>query len=171
MTKRVILTVMAAALALAGCSNAKEQLGLTREAPDEFAVVKRAPLEMPPDYTLRPPRPGVSRPQERDPSLQAEDALFGEAVMPSDGHSAGEQALLQQTGAPQAEPGIRDIVDQETAALPPKKEPVAKRLLGLGKDQPPAADVVDPAAELERLKQNQAEGKPVTAGDTPILDE
>ena len=40
---------LAAALTLSACAGAKEELGLTRSAPDEFAVVKRAPLEMPPE--------------------------------------------------------------------------------------------------------------------------
>jgi len=33
-----------ALLGLAGCEGTKKQLGLTRSAPDEFSVVKRAPL-------------------------------------------------------------------------------------------------------------------------------
>ena len=57
---RLLLAPLISFLALSGCSDAKEQLGLTRSAPDEFAVVKRAPLAMPPDYTLRPPRPGAA---------------------------------------------------------------------------------------------------------------
>lgn len=171
MTKRAFLSVLAATLALAACSGAKEQLGLTRSAPDEFAVVKRAPLEMPPDYTLRPPRPGASRPQEQDPSQQAEGALFGNVQAGSDGLTKSEAALLNEAGAGIAEPGIRDIVDRETATMAPKKEPVAKRLLNIGKDAEPAATVVDPVAEAERLKQNQAEGKPVTAGETPTVEQ
>jgi hypothetical protein len=32
--------------------------------PDEFEVVQRAPLTIPPDFDLRPPKPGSPRPQE-----------------------------------------------------------------------------------------------------------
>ncbi len=49
-------------LAAAGCSGAKEALGLVQDPPDEFRVVSRAPLAIPPDFTLRPPRPGEARP-------------------------------------------------------------------------------------------------------------
>lgn len=159
-TMRKIPFVLAAfalplAMGLTACSNAKEQLGLTRSAPDEFAVVKRAPLEMPPDYhTLRPPRPGAPRPQEISPSVQAESALFGARQTP-EGVSKSEAALLEAAGTYNAVVGIRDIVDQETAATPPRQQPVAKRLLNIGSDKPqtPEAEIVDPAAEAERLRQ------------------
>ena len=65
-------------IVLTGCSGAKEQLGLTRTLPDEFAVVKRAPLALPPDYNLRPPAPGAPRPQEEATDAQARQVVTGE---------------------------------------------------------------------------------------------
>ena len=58
---------------LAGCNGDKiaRTFGLTRDAPDEFTVTTRAPLSMPPDYNLRPPRPGAPRPQEQSERQQA----------------------------------------------------------------------------------------------------
>ena len=47
-----------------------------RERPDEFAVARTQPLVVPPDFALRPPQPGVARPQDNNPSAQALDALF-----------------------------------------------------------------------------------------------
>ena len=35
---------------------------MSKRAPDEFAVVRRAPLIVPPDFDLRPPDPGAPRP-------------------------------------------------------------------------------------------------------------
>ena len=46
-------------------------LGLDKQAPDEFSVVARAPLELPPDYSLRPPRAGTLRPQDLTPTETA----------------------------------------------------------------------------------------------------
>ena len=43
-------------MALAACSSIREDLGLGRSPPDEFAVIDRPPLSMPPDFGLRPPR-------------------------------------------------------------------------------------------------------------------
>jgi len=48
-------------LALSGCNRAEtvqEALGYEQTGPDEMAVIKRPPLILPPDYNLRPPRPG-----------------------------------------------------------------------------------------------------------------
>jgi hypothetical protein len=37
---------------------------MDRAGPDEFAVESRAPLLIPPDFNLRPPQPGATRPNE-----------------------------------------------------------------------------------------------------------
>ncbi len=75
----ILIAALAVALPLAtgGCSNVKETLGLTKQSPDEFKVVSRAPLSMPPDYNLRPPTPGAPRPQEGTPRDQAQQAVLG----------------------------------------------------------------------------------------------
>lgn len=156
-------------LALAACSGTKETLGLTKKAPDEFAVVKRAPLAMPPDYTLRPPQPGAPRPQEDSMDVEARAAVFGAAASSGAAKTKAEDILLQKTGGAQADPAIRRTVDREVTDAPAYKKPVAQRLLGWAKpgNAEPEASVVDAKAEAERLKKNAEEGKPVTAGETP----
>src|SRR5258708_19942516 len=48
---------------LAGCGgDTRKVLGLDKVAPDEFKIVNRAPLSLPPDYALRPPDPRALRP-------------------------------------------------------------------------------------------------------------
>lgn len=68
-----------------------------RDAPDEFAIGRSAPLVVPPDYNLAPPRPGAPRPMESDAQTQAMEALFGPGVRPAP-KSAGEQKLLDDAG-------------------------------------------------------------------------
>lgn len=59
--KRVIVaTALLSAVGLAGCTSTRSALGMTKVTPDEFRVVSKAPLVVPPDYALRPPAP-VSR--------------------------------------------------------------------------------------------------------------
>lgn len=59
---RPVLLMFGAALILSSCGDStKRALGLARIAPDEFAVVKSAPLSQPPDFKLRPPRPEIGR--------------------------------------------------------------------------------------------------------------
>ena len=72
------LFLTCAALGLSACGgdeNLSRTFGLVRDAPDEFRVTTRAPLSMPPEFTLRPPRPGAARPQELSERQQAEQAL------------------------------------------------------------------------------------------------
>jgi hypothetical protein len=67
------LSVLAAVAAttLAGCQSASKALGMSKVVPDEFRVVTKAPLVVPPDYALRPPAPGEPRPQELQPESAA----------------------------------------------------------------------------------------------------
>ncbi len=71
--------VIASLLPLGGCAQGTVQdaLGMGKRAPDEFAVVKRAPLILPPEYDLRPPDPGAPRPNVGRTSDQARVALTG----------------------------------------------------------------------------------------------
>lgn len=164
-----------ALVSVSACSGAKEQLGLNKKAPDEFQVLKRAPLALPPNYALRPPRPGAPRPQEQSPDQQAAQTVFGAQTQeeaPVRAASQSEAILLQQAGAGAADPNIRARIDSETEELNATEKTVAQKLLKLGggKDDKPAT-VVDAEKEAERLQKNAEEGKPVTDGETPVIEE
>ena len=60
---------------LSGCDSIRQMVGLDRRGPDEFAVESRAPLTIPPDFELRPPAPGASRPQEVSAAEKARKAI------------------------------------------------------------------------------------------------
>lgn len=168
------LSVLCAlSLSLAGCGSGglREALGYGKDAPDEFAIVTKAPLVIPPDFALRPPRPGAPRPQEAnlDPSIVAQSALIGDrsaTPLPETG-SIGEQALLEQTGAAAADPRIRQVVNAETRTLVEKDKTFTSDVLFWQQRVPPDERLVDSAGERQRIQQNSAEGKPVTEGETP----
>ena len=85
-----------------------------------FQVVARAPLSVPPDFTLRPPQPGATRPQEGTTRDQARATLLGErsgVSLSLVGRNSGDMALLTRAGASQAQPGIRELVDKESQSL------------------------------------------------------
>jgi hypothetical protein len=75
---------MLALLPVGGCAQGSVQdaLGMSKRAPDEFAVVKRAPLIVPPDFELRPPDPGAPRPNIGRTSDQARVALTRSPAVP-----------------------------------------------------------------------------------------
>ena len=81
----------AASLLLAGCGTGGV---LGRDRPDEFAVARNAPLVIPPDFALTPPRPGEPVPQGADARTQALEALFGGPAP----RSEAERQLLNDAG-------------------------------------------------------------------------
>lgn len=156
---------------LAGCGDIRQDLGLGRNPPDEFAVVERAPLAMPPDFGLRPPRPGAPRPQDVDTDKQASSLVLGsKSDLKPLAPSAGEKALLDASGAAKADPGIRDTVDRETSQKVVASDHLVQHLLDWnGNGEKPAA-TVDAKAEAERLKKAKEDKQPVNSGATPVIE-
>jgi hypothetical protein len=91
-----------AALLLQGCTDLKRSIGLEKTSPDEFAVESRAPLTMPPDFELRPPQPGASRPQEKSSGQQARQVI--ETAGPGEPGKQAPDFRLRR-----AEDGLPDI--------------------------------------------------------------
>lgn len=157
---------------LCGCSasSLSRTFGLTRDSPDEFTVVTRAPLSMPPDFNLRPPEPGAPRPQEQSDRSLAESALVPESALGGTpaGMTAGQAALVRDAGGA-APADIRQRVDQE-ARLNASDDGFIDRLLYWRKPDSQHA-VVDPSLEAKRLRDNAALGQSPENGDTPIIRE
>ena len=168
------LGALALAATLSACEGGiGDALGLGKNAPDEFAVVRSAPLTLPPDFTLRPPRPGEARPNEESVREQAKVALFNEAgALAIDDSTAaatqGEAAFIERAGAADVDPNIRHIVDREFSGYASEDESFIDSLLFWQEEQLPG-EVVDAAAEAERLRENAEAGKSVTAGETPTI--
>lgn len=177
--KKIILIAVAscAVFSVTGCEKTKEQFDFSKKAPDEFAVVRRAPLEMPPDYTIQAPRPGAPRPQEQSATDMARAAVLGEdaqkTIAKENGVSQGEAVLLQKSGATASSPAIRAQVDAETAEIIKDETPgidTLKKMVGQNPAEP-ATELVDPTAEANRIKQNKAQGKPISTGKTPKIED
>jgi len=147
-----VLAVLAAATAASGCASMQNALGSARTAPDEFRVVTQAPLTLPPDYSLRPPRPGETRPQELQPDENARAALFGQQIAPS--ASQGERALVSNAGAEAVDPTIRDQIDFEGQNIVRRNEDFVNRLLSFGGSGDAAAPV-NAEEEAERLRRDE----------------
>ncbi|MFP3944064.1 MAG: DUF3035 domain-containing protein [Alphaproteobacteria bacterium] len=131
---RAAALVAAAALmgaGLSGCGLGRA-LGISKTSPDEFAVVTKAPLVLPPDYELRPPKPGAKRPQEQEPSEAAKQALFknkNELGQPGATPTSGEQALLASAGAAKADSDVRQQIEKDNKLLVRKSEDIANKLV------------------------------------------
>jgi hypothetical protein len=162
-----------ALLLLAGCeSTVQETFGIGRQAPDEFQVVRRQPLIIPPDSTLRPPRPGVPGPQEASSSAQAREVLTGTPATATDTTmSSAETALLAEAKGP-ADPNIRQVLLEEDTELTTIDESRFLIILDWQRQRmTPQGTPINAAAEAERLRQEGVRVTgPVTVrtGSTPL---
>lgn len=168
---RILCAAALLPLVLSGCEGAdlSRSFGLTRDAPNEFVVTTQAPLSMPPDFTLRPPRPGAPRPQDVTPRQGAETALVPQSAMSQRGpasESIGQEALVASAG-PTAPADIRAKIDAD-AAMQATDRSFADDLMFWHTPEDKSV-VVDPQRESRRLRSNAALGKPATAGDTAII--
>jgi hypothetical protein len=98
---RNIVLASTAILMLAGCARG----GIGGNRPDEFATARNAPLVIPPDFALTPPRPGQADTGSGDPRAQALQALFG-GPQP---RSAVERDLLRAAEADRSALGARSV--------------------------------------------------------------
>lgn len=164
----IVATALVAALGLAGCQSAKKALGISKVTPDEFRVVTKAPLVVPPDYALRPPAPGEPRPQELQPESAARTALLGAREAQS--RTEGETLLVTRAGADKADPLIRYVVDDEFGDVAHKDKSFADRVMFWRSSNAQASSTVagpddssapvDAAAEEAKIKALTG-GRPV----------
>lgn len=159
-----LLAVLAAATAASGCGTISRAIGAGKSSPDEFNIVTSAPLTLPPDYALRPPRPGEPRPQEMAPGDEARAALFGQDV--AAGATQGERRLVTNAGAEAVDPNIRDQIDYEAQGLVRRDENFVNRIVDFNSSSANAS--VDAATEARRLEEQEAIRRATGGGEVTI---
>ncbi|MGH6975424.1 MAG: DUF3035 domain-containing protein [Stellaceae bacterium] len=168
----VFMALALTALAVSGCStwtDVKRGLGMEKVVPDEFDVTTNAPLAIPPDYTLRPPKPGSPPTQQLSPTAQAQETVFRagdtkiDTLPPDKSRSAGESALLRDAGAGKAPKDIRQLVKNDNQAAF-SGSTLTQRLLFWRSEPPNPNQTLDPTAESDRLREFGANGGNGNAG-------
>jgi hypothetical protein len=165
------MAALLAPVALSACTDVKRSLGYEKQAPDEFQVVSRAPLAMPPEFSLRPPQPGATRPQEGTTRDQARNVLLSgrnATAISTEGRTAGDVAMMKRVGADAIQSDIRVVVNKESQALVDADKSLQERIMFWRKPEPPGT-AVNPSKETQRLRENQALGKSVSEGETPQI--
>ena len=184
---RYIIALSAMALSACSSNTVKDTLGLNRSAPDEFRVVSRPPLSVPPEFTLRPPdsaamlnnQPSASQKAQSlvlgaQPAatatgtsvapLKAVDSRNNKASVPANNNA--DMEFLKQAGADKADPKVRNELVEDTYVKQEKKE--ESPWWDIWSSPPEKPDTqVDAQKEADRIKKTQDAGQPVTTGDTP----
>ena len=168
---RLVLIAALASAGLVACNGNRANV-MAAQTPDEFLVVARSPLVVPPDYALRPPMPGEPRPQELNPEATARTALIGQRSAIAAAGSEGERLLMVKAKADLADPRIKEVIDDEQGDLARKPSGFANMVMFWRKDQPqtqvyrePPAPL-DPEVEARRL-QGLTGGQAVTIAKAP----
>lgn len=147
--------LLAAGLSLMSCDSIREAAGITKEPPDEFAVVTKAPLIIPPDYNLHPPKPGAAPLNQTSPTQSAQAALYGDdtaaiAATISGNYSQAEKLLLAQSGAATADDSIRRTIAADNANAEDTGSLTDSLLFG-GSDAPVGDKPLNADAEKARI--------------------
>lgn len=173
---------------LGACSgnDVQETLGMNRVPPDEFRVVSRPPLTVPPQFSLLPPTIDADSPGQVQTRQQARDIVLGPQkdgdasaktmtsadetlayASPAAGNKA-DSRFLMRAGANEADPNIRrELVEARiTKQIKEEDESWWETLSVIPKSKDPT---VNAAMESERIQENQDAGKPVTEGETPVV--
>lgn len=175
--------LLGSALLLSACggtgASVRDTLGLSKKAPDEFRVVSRPPLSVPPEFNLRPPAEGgetaaagvATRDEARQMVLGSQPGSglsagsADTAVMPVSSNelaTGADAQFLQNAGAGGADSSIRQKL---AADAPQDDKTVLQKLREPGNNEP----LVDADKEKERLDENKQAGKSVSDGETPTV--
>lgn len=176
------------ALAISGCSSntVKDTLGLNRSVPDEYRVVSRPPLSVPPVFSLRPPSATALEPGQVSASAQAESIITGgnengslradTSIKPVEIKGAAkpvnldkaDSLFLQRAGAEKANTHVREeMVEERYVKMEEKENAPWWDVFDWTADK--KDPMVDAQKETDRIKTNADEGKVVTEGATPEI--
>ena len=150
-----ISLIVLAVFTLAACSDVIDGRGTP---PDEFSVVVRPPLTLPPNFTLRPAGETSQQNSQNTEAIGRVETLFTHGQT---GKTDGFDAIF---GTDEAIPDIRSLIDEETLGIQFERRVPLEVLLG---GTPEVGPDLDGEAEALRIRHAIKDGKPLT--ETPTL--
>ncbi len=152
-----LFLLTASSALLIGCTSTSKALGLKKEAPNEFNILTKAPLVVPPEYNLRPPRLGESSYENNYSQVAAREALIGDVDTAEP--TEGEVMLMTKAGVGRANPEIRIEIDGQNS-VERKTAGFANRVMfwrdGQAVTQEGEIAPLDPEAEAQRVRSIKA---------------
>jgi hypothetical protein len=74
-----LVVILIACLSLSACQGARKTFGFEKSIPDEFRVISNQPLNVPPDFNLRPPEKVAEEKKSVD-TREIRETLIGDTV-------------------------------------------------------------------------------------------
>ena len=148
-------------IALTGCSDFRRAVGTEKSSPDEFSVVVRPPLSLPPGFTDRP-----EDILAKDKKSTGVDAKTDAEAMLSAGNSVSVdfEQLFDFSDVPD---DIRAKVDAETYGIQLENRLPFQQLFG---GMPNIGPLLDKMAEDRRLRKARQDGRLPTDEATLATD-
>ncbi len=170
---RAALLIAVTAASLSGCDTLRSAAGMDKSAPDEFAVTTKAPLVIPPDYNLQPPRVGAVPTNQVDPTQSAETALFGNdpaaiaAQLPNT-YSETEKMLLANAKVQNIDPEIRQNLASDNKNMLGADDGFTNDILFWQKPKADTGQPLDADKEAKKIDGQRAGQAPIPgAANTP----
>ena len=170
---RVAITCLLLAgvgLVASGCSGFRKAIGEEKSSPDEFEVVVRPPLSLPPSFYANATQLTENAPAASSGLSSGDSPIDARSVAAAtlgatEGRAADNyEQIFDFSAVPE---NIREIVDEETYGIQFERRIPLQMLFGGLPDVGPA---LDKFAEDQRLRRVLREGQSPTDGGTPAVD-
>ena len=142
------------------CSDYRRAIGTEKSTPDEFQVVVRPPLSLPPEFTSRPNADTINLGVDEKSSVNVMNKIFERRNI----KAIGYDELFELSSV---KPDIRAIVDQETTGIIfERRLPINVIFGGL----PDVGPILDQITEDRRIRTNIMQQRAINKGATPAYD-
>jgi len=157
-----ILGVVTLLSMLSACSDFRKAIGTEKSSPDEFQVVVRPSLVLPPNFSSRP----TAATGAQTAATVASDAQAQASVLLG-ARETGASDYSDIFAFDKIVEDVRSKVDEETAGIKfERRLPIQVLFGGL----PDVGPVIDKMAEDRRIRRNRLENRSLSYGATPAID-
>jgi len=147
---------------LSACSDFRKAIGTEKSSPDEFQVVVRPSLVLPPNFSSRP----TAATGAQTAAAVASDAQAQASVLLG-ARETGASDYSDIFAFGKIVEDVRSKVDEETAGIKfERRLPIQVLFGGL----PDVGPVIDKMAEDRRIRRNRLENRSLSYGATPAID-
>ena len=152
---------------ISACTKVRESAGVNRRVIDEYTVFQNPPLALPPDYNLLPSEEIIARKKNVNTDEElSKEILFGlneeTTTINSNVTSSALDSILEKSGSNEVSNDIRKDFDTDLAEITS-----TKGVFG-GEKYMNEDEILDAAAESERIRDNIFNNKDILEGDIPI---